>query len=186
MAELAGKKGQKLRIRIYGGTAMSLAYNTRDATQDVDASAFPQPLASQLAAIVAKEQNLPENWLNDDMKLFFSIHPEHRPFNNHGIPNLEIQLPTAAYLLALKLQSGRRGTQHRTGDASDIKFLMKKTGIRHVEEAETILNRFFPRDTLPNRTIAIINEYLNETGIQTENPQEEIQNRKTDPQPPRI
>ena len=70
LAELAKEQSIELNLCIYGGCAMMLAFDRKRITRDVDAIFHPVEEVKPLIRRVAEEQNLPSNWLNDDVKQF--------------------------------------------------------------------------------------------------------------------
>jgi hypothetical protein len=73
LGELAAAEGHTLTLIVVGGAAMVLNYQSRDATQDVDAFFVTPPEARETrtwAATVATELRLPTDWLNDGAKGF--------------------------------------------------------------------------------------------------------------------
>jgi hypothetical protein len=152
----AAQAGTKLQIAVYGGSALMLASNFRFATEDVDVSALEHPLPGWLAAVVheiAKKNDWQDNWFNDGVAFHLSAladraadHLEFGTFPRDGSPpGLVISVPSAEYLLALKLKAARvmdpvRGETERL----DILNLMQVVGISTAEEAITLLGRYFP------------------------------------------
>ena len=57
-------------------------------------------------------------------------------------------MPTAAYLLAMKLRACRPPLPGYAGDYGDIRFLVEKMQIDSVEAAEAVHDKFFPHDVL--------------------------------------
>ena len=152
----AAQAGTKLQIALYGGSALMLASNFRFATEDVDVSALEHPLPDWLAAVVheiAKKNEWQDNWFNDGVAFHLSAladraadHLEFGTFPRDGSPpGLVISVPSAEYLLALKLKAARvmdpvRGETERL----DIPNLMQVVGISTAEEAIALLGRYFP------------------------------------------
>lgn len=122
-------------------------YGSRDATKDVDAVIRPSKIGKTLAAKVAAELGLPDDWLNDDVKQFLAEKEAKRslPDMDFG-KGIRIVVPTAAYLFAMKLRACRPPLPGYSGDYGDIRFLVEKMEITSVEEAETIHDDFFPHD----------------------------------------
>jgi hypothetical protein len=148
--------GTKLQIAVYGGSALMLASNFRFATEDVDVSELDYPLPDWLAAVVheiAQENRWQDHWFNDGVAFHLSSladravdHLEFGTFPRDGTPQgLVVSVPSAEYLLALKLKAVRvmdplRGETERL----DILNLMQVVGISTVEEAIALLGRYFP------------------------------------------
>lgn len=152
----AVEAGTRLQIAVYGGSALMLASNFRFATEDVDVSKLEQPLPDWLAKVVgeiAVQNRWREDWFNDGVAFHLSAladrpadHLEFATFPRSGAaPGLVVSVPSAEYLLALKLKAFRvmdpvRGETERL----DILNLMQVVGISTVEEAMALLGRYFP------------------------------------------
>jgi hypothetical protein len=152
----AVRAGTKLQIAVYGGSALMLASNFRFATQDVDVSALQHPLPDWLEAVVheiAEKNRWAHDWLNDGVAFHLSPladqaadHLEFGTFPRDGtLPGLAVSVPSAEYLLALKLKAARvldpiRGETERL----DILNLMQVVGISTAEDAIALLGRYFP------------------------------------------
>jgi hypothetical protein len=152
----AAQAGTKLQIAVYGGSALMLASNFRFATEDVDVSKLEQPLPDWLATAVrdiAEKNGWGPDWFNDQVAFHLSPladraadHLEFGTFPRDGTPpGLEVSVPSAEYMLALKLKAFRitdpvRGETERL----DILNLMKIVGILTAEDAIAVLGRYFP------------------------------------------
>ena len=152
----AVKAGTKLQIAVYGGSALMLASNFRFATEDVDVSQLEHPLPDWLAAVVhdiAEQNRWQDDWFNDGVAFHLSSladraidHLEFGTFPRDGTPpGLAVSVPSAEYLLALKLKAARildplRGETERL----DILNLMQVVGIATVEDAIALLEKYFP------------------------------------------
>jgi hypothetical protein len=152
----AALAGTKLQIAVYRGSALMLASNFRFAREDVDVSELEHPLPGWLAAVVdeiAKENGWLDDWFNDGVAFHLSPladraldHLEFGTFpRDGGPPGLVVSVPSAEYLLALKLKAARvmdplRGETERL----DILNLMQVVGISTVEDAIALLGRYFP------------------------------------------
>jgi hypothetical protein len=147
--------GTKLQIAVYGGSALMLASNFRFATEDVDVSKLEHPLPEWLSAVVseiARKNQWQDDWFNDGVVFHLSSladrddHLEFGTFPRDGTPpGLVVSVPSAEYLLALKLKAFRvtdpiRGETERL----DILNLMQVVGISTPKQAITLLGRYFP------------------------------------------
>jgi hypothetical protein len=114
----AVKAGTKLQIAVYGGSALMLASNFRFATEDVDVSELEYPLPGWLEAVVreiAGKNQWQDDWFNDAVAFHLSSladraadHLEFGTFPRDGTPpGLAVSVPSAEYLLALKLKAAR-------------------------------------------------------------------------------
>jgi hypothetical protein len=152
----AVEAGTKLQIAVYGGSALMLASNFRFATEDVDVSELERPLPDWLAKVVheiAEKNRWPQEWFNDGVAFHLSRladraadHLEFGTFPRDGSPpGLVVSVPSAEYLLALKLKAIRvtdplRGETERL----DILNLMQVLGISTADEAIALLGKYFP------------------------------------------
>jgi hypothetical protein len=152
----AVEAGTKLQIAVYGGSALMLASNFRFATEDVDVSQLEHPLPDWLALVVheiAEKNGWQADWFNDGVAFHLSSladraidHLEFGTFPRDGTsPGLAVSVPSAEYLLALKLKAARildplRGETERL----DILNLMQVVGIATAEDAIALLGKYFP------------------------------------------
>jgi hypothetical protein len=152
----AAQAGTKLQIAVYGGSALMLASNFRFATEDVDVSKLEHPLPDWLDTVVreiAQQNSWEEDWFNDGVAFHLSPladgaadHLEFGTFpRDSETAGLVVSVPSAEYLLALKLKAFRvldplRGETERL----DILNLMRVVGITTVEDAIALLGRYFP------------------------------------------
>jgi len=149
LGELAFEQGVTLEVSLYGGAVFTLVYGSRDATKDVDAVVRPSDVARNLASKVAEELGLPDDWLNDHVKQFLAEKEAKRRLTESEFgEGLRVSVPTAGYLLAMKLRACRPPLPGYAGDYGDIRFLVRKMDIESVEAAEAIHNKFFPHDVL--------------------------------------
>lgn len=158
LGELAHDQRVTLEVSLYGGAVFTLVYGSRDATKDVDAVVRPSEIAQSLALKVAKELGLPEDWLNDQVKQFLAEKEAKRRLNETDFgEGLRVSVPTAAYLLAMKLRACRPPLP---GDYGDIRFLLQKMEITSVEAAETIHDKFFPHDVLSDTAKEVVRRVI--------------------------
>jgi hypothetical protein len=174
----AALTGTKLQIAVYGGSALMLASNFRFATEDVDVSQLERPLPRWLAAVVheiAEKNRWQEDWFNDGVVFHLSSladgaldHLEFGTFPRDGSsPGLAVSVPSAEYLLALKLKAlwvldPVRGEMERL----DILNPMKVVGISTAEEAIALLSRYFPVSAAsPEKQRFLLNNMNREGGI---------------------
>jgi len=161
LSELAAAEGIVLEIDLYGGAVFTLVYGSRETTKDIDAIVRPAATGQRLITQVAHEESLPENWLNSDVRQFLSHNPEYRHYPADDLaPGLKLRIPTAAYLLSLKLNACRRALPGYKGDEADIRFLLGKLRPASIAAVEEIHDRFFPGEGLKDRAIELIQHYL--------------------------
>jgi hypothetical protein len=146
-----------LDIAVFGGSALMLASNFRFSTEDVDiaeiAHPWPDWLASTVARIAARNQ-WSDDWLNEAVN--FHLSPLANPARDlialgtfprgSGPVGLTVFVPTARYMLALKLKALRVADfDQGSRDLADVTALLRVLGIVDVEEAIGVLAEFFPK-----------------------------------------
>jgi hypothetical protein len=171
----AVRAGKKLQIAVYGGSALMLASNFRFATEDVDVSELEHPLPDWLSAVVseiARKNHWQDDWFNDGVVFHLSSladRPDHLEFGtfprDSTPPGLVVSVPSAEYLLALKLKAARvtdplRGETERL----DILNLMQVVGISTVEDAIALLGRYFPVSAASPEKQRFLLENMNREG----------------------
>jgi predicted nucleotidyltransferase len=157
LGELAREQETTLEVSLYGEAVFTLVYGSRETTKDIDAVVRQNEIAAILAAKVARELALPDDWLNDHVKQFLSEKESKRELSQRDFgEGLRVSVPTAAYLLAMKLRACRPPLPGYSGDYGDIRFLVGKMKIQSVEAAEAIHNKFFPHDVLSDAAREVI------------------------------
>jgi hypothetical protein len=70
LGEELTREGIHGQVFIVGGAAMALAYSSRRVTRDIAAVFEPKTAIYDAAARVAERLGLPDDWLNDGVKVF--------------------------------------------------------------------------------------------------------------------
>jgi hypothetical protein len=154
-AAIAAKS--RLDIAVYGGSALMLASNFRYSTEDVDIAeldqSWPEWLTDSVQEI-AKQRGWSEHWLNDGVNFHLSqLAVPARDLISFGTfprrgeqTGITVFVPTARYMLALKLKALRMGDSSKgSKDLDDVRSLLGVLGITEIEPAIEILAEFFPR-----------------------------------------
>lgn len=147
-------------ITVYGGSALMFSSNFRYATGEVHIAplgeAKPEWFDDAVAEI-AKDMGFAEgeDWLNDAVESHLSRlatkndHWEFGTFPRTGeAAGLRVYVPTAEYMLALKLKAMRvldpsKGDQEK----NDIQKLLEVNSVQDVDAAMEILRKYFPTST---------------------------------------
>lgn len=144
--ELASQGLQKpIRVLMVGGAYMLLFAKMNDrTTDDIDILFLDQEqlqhdlLMSTIQTIAKKHQRVLNNkWLNadaSDLLATLGPIPEGNPWRNFG--PLEIHIPNAEYILAVKLVSTR------DKDLTDAQYLCNYLQIRTKEQARTLIHTY--------------------------------------------
>lgn len=152
LADKLEHRGVVAEIYVVGGSALALAYKARRITRDVDAVFEPAAVVREIAATVAVELGLPEDWLNDGAKAFI---PGPDPEATIVIrrPGLTVAVASPRYLLAMKLLASRVDQ-----DVEDIKLLYELCGLKTAADGIALLDKAYPGRPLPARTRFLLEE----------------------------
>jgi hypothetical protein len=165
LSELLKERDIQGEICLLGGTVMVLAFKARPSTKDVDAIFHPTQVIRELSHIIRKEQELPENWINDAAKGYVSA--EHEVINGDlpQFESLRLTAPTPEYLLAMKCMASRIPSDPGDrGDIPDIQFLIHHLGLTLPSEVMEIVGRYYPANQIPARARFIIEDIFAELG----------------------
>jgi len=164
MGNIAADRGTVLEIAVYGGSCLMLASNLREASGDIDAVFLSDRTeVQQIADQVAKQLRMPEDWLNQAVKLFAppkgNPPPTLLPFGDYprdsskGV-GLRVHLPTPEYMLAMKILSNRSESdlEKLQTDQNDAVALMAITRLTTAEQLTDLLKQCYPQ--LPGMLIS--------------------------------
>lgn len=143
----------KGEVCLYGGAVMCLVYQARPATRDVDAIFEPTQKIREAARRVAERRGLEAAWLNDAVKGFVVDHPRKVLYD---LSNLKVYVPDPEYLLAMKCLAARVDAT----DREDVRFLLKRLGIREPERVFAIISAYYPHEQVKPATRFFVEELL--------------------------
>jgi hypothetical protein len=161
LGKRAQNEGLLVECCIYGGALMMLAYDARLSTKDVDVVVRPREPALRLAKRVGKEMDLPDDWLNDQVRTFLAPSEQLRDLPI-DIPGLHVTAPTAGYLLAMKALACRNSLPGYAGDMEDLRFLIRKMEIHAVKEIQEHIDAYYPDDVIPEAQKATLHLLIQE------------------------
>src|SRR5260370_11183893 len=112
---LAANAGRVIDLAVYGGSALMLVVNFGDSSWDIDAVASPdQSFIHEAAATISEKRGWPADWLNDGVRTYLSplaederAHELFATYPDESRPGLRVYVPTAEYMLAMKLMAMR-------------------------------------------------------------------------------
>jgi len=136
--EQRGKFGE---IMLCGGAVLTLIYEARNSTYDIDAVFKPKEDMKEIIDEITRENNLDSQWLNSDVSMFTEEFKNLTSSEYLKFSNLTVSVLDAESLLAMKLVSARTDTY----DLSDAVILIKHLGIKNVEEVYAVIEKYeFP------------------------------------------
>lgn len=137
-ADRLAERGQRVHMFVVGGAAMSLVYDDRRTTRDIDAVWSGDSSVREIIDDLAEEQDLPHDWLNDGVKGFMPGDDDHA-VQIFTSDSLVVHVASPEYLLAMKLTSARGGR-----DFDDAVTLFNKAKLTTAEEALNLLEKWYP------------------------------------------
>lgn len=135
------KENKYGEILIAGGAALTLVFNARQSTYDIDAIFRPKEDMRAIIKSMAEEYNINEDWLNDGVKGFITNNMKSSTYLECS--NLTVSSLDAECLLAMKLTSARSLSK----DMEDSIFLMGILKIRSQQELFALIEKY----THPNQ-----------------------------------
>lgn len=143
-------------LYLVGGAVMALVLDARAATHDVDALFRPSAAVRAAAARVAETRGYDNHWLNDAVKGFMS---DRGSFDDYlDLPHLRVMTAQPEYLLAMKCLSMRLGPEFH--DEADVRYLLRYLNIETYEQALEIVERYYPRERFPQKSLYALAEII--------------------------
>ncbi len=135
----------QMEITIYRGTVMTIVYDNRPATKDIDCvfSEVNQKLLENILEMTRFTFNLPENWINEEIKepLKSIIKEDKETYKVYS--NLKILRPKAEQLLATRAEPAK--------DFIDAFILCRDLDIKTREELLNVVERYLPLTLIGER-----------------------------------
>lgn len=148
LSEELSRRGERAQLAVTGGAALVLLFNARETTKDVDVFIVEPdpPRVREAAAHVARDLDLPEDWLNDAAKGYFVTISEGSTVYESSA--LVVRALTIEQLLAMKLAAWRDAV-----DRSDARLLLERmTGTAN--EIWSRVQPFVPRSYIDKASYA--------------------------------
>ncbi|MBD7919306.1 hypothetical protein H9657_13605 [Cellulomonas sp. Sa3CUA2] len=130
-------RGWTATVYVAGGAAMTLLFDGRASTRDIDA-VFRSDRGQLTAAVreVATRHDLPFEWLNDRVAPLVPSAPDTRA-TEIVLPGLHVLVSSERHLLAMKMLAGR------DRDVPDLRLLFARLGITSPAQAVTMTEEVF-------------------------------------------
>ena len=148
----------QLEITIYGGSIMTMVYDNRPATKDIDCvfSETNLKILDNILKLVRFTFNLSDDWINEEIKepLKFLLKEDKETYKVYS--NLKILKPKVEQLLAMKVLAAR---PEPAKDFEDAYILCKDLNITTKTELLDIVSDYISLTLLGERQINFI-KYL--------------------------
>lgn len=145
-------------ITLYGGCIMTMVYDNRPATRDIDCvfSKTNQKILDHILEMARFAFSLPAGWINEDIKepLKSILKEDKEIFKNYS--NLRILKPKAKQLLAMKILAAR---PEPAKDFIDAYLLCKDLNITTKEALIETVSDYIPITLIGERQVNFI-KYL--------------------------
>jgi hypothetical protein len=176
LGQIAYEEGRVIDIALYGGSCLMLVSNFRIATADVDAvAAEDQGFIDRAAQTIAAHRGWPRDWLNDGVRTYlspqvdgFEQHTLFRTYPSEEKPGLRVFVPTAEYMLAMKLMALRLDPAGGKNDLEDILNLMRISGMKEKGDILRFASRFYPEARTSGKLVLAIDHLWNEYSRRSE------------------
>jgi hypothetical protein len=153
----AGISGE---LHVIGGAVMCLVYAARPSTQNIDGWFKPARAMREAAARVAVSARVDANWLNDGVKGFLGQRGDFAPFLE--LSHIRVMVAIPEYLLAMKCLAFRIGAEFH--DEDDVRYLLRTLNVTSYAEAVAIVQRYYPLERFPQKTLYALQELLPDAG----------------------
>ena len=150
----------QLEITVYGGSIMTMVYDNRPATKDIDCvfSETNFKLLENILNLTRSAFSLSEGWINEAIKEPLKSILKEDKVTYKIYSNLRILKPKAEQLLAMKVLAAR---PEPAKDFIDAYILCKDLNIETKEELLKIISPYIPMSILGERQMNFI-KYLGE------------------------
>ena len=151
--QLLGEELQRRNVTgeivMAGGAVMLLVIRNRETTKDIDAYfATNAQEIRDAARLIAKRENLPDDWLNDGFKGFIYTSPPTTLWLEY--PGLRAYYADPDYVLAMKAVAGR------PEDIPDIEALAAFLQLSRAADILSIVTRYVPAQYVKPHTQYLI------------------------------
>ena len=146
----------KVIITVYGGSVMTLLYDNRPATKDIDYVLGDYSLQSIFDNIISEItiiENLNDDWMNDEVRGPLEEIIKEDCYKGINLSNLTVMFPKPEQLLAMKILSAR---PEPAKDFIDAEILCKDLNVSEIREVIEIFSIYFPKGLLGERQLMFI------------------------------
>ena len=151
LARRLHRRGVSAELYVFGGGAMVLAHNAREATMDLDAAIRRgHGAVTTEAQAVASELGLPGWWLNEQATAYLPAAPDDEATTILALPGLIVKAASARHLLAMKVRAARQR------DVADIVVLARLLGASSADQVVRLTEQVFGGEPLSERSKGVL------------------------------
>lgn len=150
----------QLELTVYGGSVMTMVYDNRPATKDIDCviNTTNIILLENILDNTRFVFDLPEGWINEEIKEPLQAMLKEDKEIYRAYSNLKIHKPIAGQMLAMKILAAR---PEPAKDFMDAQLLCRDLNITTKAQLLNIVTEYVPRTLLGERQVNFI-KYLGE------------------------
>lgn len=153
-------RGLALEIYVVGGAAMVLSYDRERLTRDIDAIWNSSVPILEVASDMAREWNLPADWINDRVRPMIPRMFDADQVEAIVVPGLTVTTASLRHMIAMKARAARDAR-----DLDDLALLCLHAGITDVEAVLAIADEVWGPGMLREEAVFVVREGLAERGI---------------------
>lgn len=146
----------KVIITVYDGSVMTLIYDNRPATKDIDyvlGDSSLQSIFDNIISDITVIENLNDDWMNDEVRGPLEEIIKEDCYKGINLSNLTVMFPKPEQLLAMKILSAR---PEPAKDFIDAEILCKDLKVSEKREVIEIFSKYFPKGLLRERQLMFI------------------------------
>lgn len=146
----------KVIITVYDGSVMTLIYDNRPATKDIDyvlGDSSLQSIFDNIISDITVIENLNDDWMNDEVRGPLEEIIKEDYYKGISLSNLTVMFPKPEQLLAMKILSAR---PEPAKDFIDAEILCKDLNVSEKREVIEIFSKYFPKRLLGERQLMFI------------------------------
>lgn len=134
-----GKRGARAHVYVFGGAAMSVAFDRRRTTVDIDVRVDSgREKLMEAVEVVGRRHGFKEGWFSEPLAVVMPQGSDPRAGTLYQSQYLTVTGASAQHMLAMKLLAGR------FKDRGDIAVLCKALGLTDEREAIRIKDEVLP------------------------------------------
>lgn len=144
LAAVAAIERLVLELALCYGRIFAVAYDSTESKVGHDRMVEPSARVTALVKLVAAEQRLPSDWIEEDVKYFIAFFASRNrtDFDVFG-PNLIISIAEPEHILAMKLHACQESAPP-PADLHQMGFLVEKMNLGSLKAVEHLYQLFFP------------------------------------------
>ncbi len=153
--------GIEAEVYVVGGAAMTLAYNRRRATKDIDAVTEDQAVVEREArAMAAERRDLPDDWFNGRVRPLLPLVFDRGQIEVLAMPGLSVTAASPSHMIAMKVRAARSDA-----DLNDLWLLCGQIGAQSIQQILSIADQVWGEGMVREGNRLLVTEFLRAKGL---------------------